>query len=50
MNENGDGMRGGWGQSYTGVQEVQRRCQRCRVGSMECSVQITEDSSIGVRI
>ena len=25
-----------------------RECRRCRVGSTECSVQVMEDSSIGV--
>ena len=44
-----DGMRKGQGRSYTGVQEVQRECQRCRVESTECGGQVTEDGSVGVR-
>ena len=54
---NGDGIRNelmdrmweGWSWSYAGVWEVQKRCQRCRVKSMECGVWIMEDGSIGVR-
>ena len=57
MNKSGDGIRNELrdgtrereGQSYARVQEVWRRCQGCRVGSTECSVQIMEDGSIGVR-
>ena len=44
-----DRTRKGQGQSYAGVREVQRRCQRCRVGSIERDVWKTEDGSIGVR-